>query len=148
MKIDDSSQYEVIGEHDGSWYFTIGQRGGWHLDPKFMSQLKGKIKPLYVIDKNVNNNTIIVGPKSETLVDKFTIKDVHWINISDKKQVIDYKNLTVRIRHLGELIPINNLSTTNSKLSIKLAKQAFGVAPGQAAVLYQGNQVLGGGIIY
>jgi tRNA-specific 2-thiouridylase len=143
-----NSEGVQIGTHSGAWYFTIGQRGGWQIDPGYQKLFTGKIKPLYIVDKNVNNNTIIVGHKKEILRDNFSIKSPHWIDKSYKLQVTSDKKLKVRIRHQGQLVPVKSFTRLrNTKYDIQTAKKIFAVAPGQVAVIYQGQTILGGGII-
>jgi tRNA-specific 2-thiouridylase len=121
---------EVIGEHDGIWYYTIGQRHGFKIK-------KYTGVPLYVIKKDAEKNELIVGEEKKCYSKEFDVENIHWIN-----KPVAVKKLGVRIRHLGEVYPagINNNH-------VMLEKPAFGVAPGQSAVFYLGDEVLGGGII-
>ena len=126
---------EIIGEHDGVWFFTEGQR---HVFRIFNSTGL----PLYVIGKNVTTNILIVGRGEEAKIKQFEVEKPHWIGkLEDKGK----KRVGVRIRHLGEIMPAT--TSTNRKLLVRLAKPAFGVAPGQSAVFYQKDEVLGGGLI-
>jgi tRNA-specific 2-thiouridylase len=126
---------EIIGEHDGVWFFTEGQRHGFRL-------FKTSGLPLYVIGKNVAKNTLIVGRGGEAEVGQFEIEKPHWIG---KLEDNEKRRVGVRIRHLGEIMPAT-ISNANQPL-ITLAKPVFGVAPGQSAVFYRRNEVLGGGVI-
>ena len=128
---------EVIGEHDGAWFFTEGQRRGFGV---FKPGL-----PLYVIKKDVASNTLVVGRSQESEVKEFQVRDVHWVGGRPKAKSKGQR-VEVRIRHLGEITPAT-LELLDSKLLAKLAKPASGVAPGQSAVFYRGDEVLGGGII-
>ena len=122
---------EIIGTHEGVWFYTIGQRRGFTVT-------KYQGNPMYVIGKDVEKNELIVGTEEETYVKEFSIENVHWIDNLGK----DSFRCGVRIRHLGEIYP------GDVKLPhISLDKPAFGVASGQSAVLYDGDVVLGGGII-
>lgn len=133
-----STKGEVIGEHDGAWFFTEGQRRGFRV---FKTGL-----PLYVIKKDVASNTLIVGRSEESEVKEFQVRDVHWVNPTMNNEQLTIGKLGVRIRHLGEIMPAT-LKPLDSELLAKLTKPAFGVAPGQSAVFYRGDEVLGGGII-
>ena len=140
---------EVIGEHDGVWFFTEGQRHGF--SAKGGSASGGKlILPLYVIGKDVATNTLIVGRGEESKAKKFLVENPHWI--SELRDTMKMR-VEVRIRHLGKLMPAT-LESIDSKplatchnLLVTLAEPAFGVAPGQSAVFYRRGEVLGGGII-
>ncbi|OGY16615.1 MAG: tRNA 2-thiouridine(34) synthase MnmA [Candidatus Chisholmbacteria bacterium RIFCSPHIGHO2_01_FULL_48_12] len=127
---------QVIGEHDGVWFYTIGQRHGF--------RTSGGRPPMYVIEKDVDKNQLVVGFGAETYQSQFQVDDCNWL-ISNDKFLISNKNIKVRIRHGGELIPAK-LKIENS-LKIGLAEPQRGVAPGQSVVLYDGDVVVGGGII-
>lgn len=121
---------EKIGTHTGVWFYTIGQRHGFEIT-KYLGL------PLYVVGKNVDKNQLIVGFYNDCLVDEFLVSDIHFIG----EKLNDF-NCDVRIRHLGQLYKAH---VVDSK--VKLEEKAFGVAPGQSAVFYEGERVLGGGII-
>lgn len=128
---------ESIGEHDGVWFYTIGQRRGFTIT-KYVGL------PMYVVGKNVEENELIVGFAKEGLRDSFEVSDVHWIG-REPKLPFEYE---VRIRHLGELYKSSIAKAKyDESLEVKLVEPIFGVAPGQSAVLYRGDEVLGGGII-
>lgn len=122
---------EMIGEHEGVWFYTIGQRHGFTIG-------KYQGKPLYVIEKDIKNNRLIVGRDQESEVKSFGVADLHWIDKKSKVKSQESKVL-VRIRHLGELMPCE-LESRGSKVEnvvVHLEKPTRGVAPGQHAVLYQ-----------
>ena len=127
----------VIGEHDGAWFYTIGQRHGFRTG--------GGKPPMYVINNDVKKNRLVVGFGAETYRDQFTVSDVNWLTQmpNDKLQTL---NLRVRIRHGGELIPAE-FRIYNSEFVIHLVEPQRGIAPGQSAVVYDGDVVLGGGVI-
>lgn len=119
---------QVVGEHDGVWFYTVGQRHGF--------RTSGGRPPLYVIEKNVKNNRLVVGFGSETYTTEFKIDDIHWM------QQPKTKKLLVRIRHLGKLVECSLEDGW-----VELSEPQRGVAPGQSAVFYDRNVVLGGGIV-
>ncbi len=141
----------VIGTHQGLWFYTIGQRHGFQIfDQTKIQQANGEVvnrhnvPPFYVISKNSAKNQLIVGFGSETLTNTFLIESTHWLAAMDQT-----RQLFVRIRHTGELIPC---TLDNSR--VELNKAIRGVAEGQAAVFYQrhssqheGFICLGGGVI-
>ncbi len=140
----------VIGNHKGLWFYTIGQRTGFHVDHKSVLHqqdgskiTKENIPPFYVIKKNPANNQLVVGFGAETLLAAFTVTNISWINQKPENNT----DLYVRIRHTGSLLACT-LSDTNV---VTLAEATQGIAEGQAAVFYQkslDNMVcLGGGTI-
>ena len=139
----------VIGEHKGVWFYTIGQRHGFRINSKFEarnSKQRQAIPPFYVVGKDVTRNRLIVGFGPETYVDNFQVKDLHFINGMGRDELVRTENLSVRIRHGGDLIPARSI-IHHLKFMIHLDESQRGVAPGQVAVLYRGDECLGGGVI-
>lgn len=132
-------QGEILGSHDGVWFYTIGQRHGFTID-KYVGV------PLYVVQKNVQKNELIVGTVSEANSQTFLVENLNWISDQlPKKFPLQCK---VRIRHLGELFTCTvTTSKVDGELLVKLQDPEFGIAPGQSAVFYINNELLGGGDI-
>ncbi len=129
----------VVGEHDGIWFYTIGQRHGFRLNTYVGV-------PLYVVSKDPERNVLVVGPIKSAFRTSFKIADLHWISGVPPQLPLD--NILVRVRNLGELIPAKvTVSSNSSQLVIEASKAIFGVAPGQSAALYLQDEVLGGGVI-
>ncbi len=130
-----------VGEHDGVWYYTIGQRHGFKVDKYFGL-------PLYVVDKDVENNVLVVGFAKDVLKDSFLVEDIHWISGEMPERLKEKGKLRcrTRIRHLGKLHD-SEIKLENGTLEVKMKEPSFGIAPGQSAVFYGGDTVLGGGII-
>lgn len=127
----------VIGTHKGLWFYTIGSRGGWEMDPK---KQKPDVGPLYVIGKNVEKNQLMVGSREETMRSQFAINSP----IINSPILKSEKKLWVRIRNLGELYAV---AQCHDGIVI-LEKPIFGVAEGQSAVFYDERGILvGGGIL-
>jgi len=122
---------EVIGTHEGVWFYTVGQRHGFTV-----SKYQGT--PLYVIDKNVELNQLIVGEEKDCYRNSFEVDNMHWVVEPKSGAFI----CDVRVRHLGKMHKAN-VSFPNVTLGVP----AFGIAPGQSAVFYEGDILLGGGII-
>lgn len=127
---------DLIGKHKGVWFYTIGQRHGFEI-------FKYTGTPLYVIKKNAENNSLVVGNEEEAKISEFNVSDINFIS----EDLIGNFKIFVRIRHLGDLHPAQVVF--NKKIaSVLLDEKVFGVAPGQSCVFYSENgQVLGGGII-
>jgi len=120
-----------IGTHKGLWFYTIGQRGGFTINHK--SQ-KPDMGPLYVIDKKIEKNELIVGERKESMKESFKILDK---NLSFETKV------WARIRNLGELHEV--LSVEEGVVTLK--DQIFAPSEGQSCVFYDEEQVLVAGSI-
>ena len=139
---------KVIGEHDGIYYYTIGQRLGprYGFEISKESDDKKNLKRWYVAKKNLRRNEIIAAPKGHPLLyrKEIILTNPHWINEKPKNN----SRVLSRIRQVGELLP-GKISYDKRKKQFKviLNKAITGVSQGQAIVLYQGKKVLGGGEI-
>lgn len=132
---------KIVGKHDGVWFYTIGQRGGWRLDPRTQKNLtkNGELKPLFVLDKNAKENKLVVGEREEGLRNSFAVTELNVRSVEKVK--------FVRIRHGGELFRAE-VRIMNHELWVKTEKEIFGVASGQSAVFYDDDgECLGGGVI-
>ena len=135
---------KILGEHDGTWFYTIGQRHGMNLSAG---------RPYYVVDKNTNKNILYVddlkNPKSEILNPKQTqnsrlhIKEFNWI---DKKRNLPL-SCKVKTRYRQKELDCVILKNGSDKALAEIKESSIPVAPGQAAVFYKGQEVIGGGII-
>ncbi len=138
---------EVIGSHDGVWFYTVGQRHGFTIDGKYKSKnekWKQGIPPLYVISKNIDKNQLIVGQDREALIGEFGVRDIHWIG---KTKIVDSSDqILVRIRHRGKLLE-SKIVNNKTGMKVILKESQRGVASGQVVVFYDGEVCLGGGII-
>jgi tRNA-specific 2-thiouridylase len=126
---------QVIGEHDGAIFYTIGQRHGLDV---------GGGLPYYVTHKDMASNTVYVTTDlaDESLwSDTVTLRDVHWIN-----QAPGARKYQVRLRYRGPLIGCTISSDGDSSV-IELDDKQRAIAAGQSAVVYDGPHVVGGGII-
>lgn len=128
----DRDTNESIGHHDGALFYTIGQRHGLGL---------GGGLPYYVVGKDIEQNIVYV---SRNLNDRsmwrtdIMLRDLHWIN----QPPADNEPLLARLRHRGKLLPCTIQGT-----SLNLHESERAATAGQSAVLYRGDEVLGGGII-
>lgn len=126
----------VIGEHDGAIFYTIGQRHGLDV---------GGGLPYYVTHKDMKTNTVYVTTDLEDRAlwaKHVTIRDGHWINQAPQADQA-YK---VRLRYRGPLIDCKVEQTAKAVL-IHLKDEQRAIAAGQSAVLYDGERVVGGGLI-
>lgn len=148
---------KIIGQHDGVFYYTIGER----LGPRYgfeisrdslNSQNKSseKFQKWYVARKDIKKNIIIAAPKDHPLNFRKEIIIKNFYLISDKKSEFQKNKTKVfsRIRHVGELLPsILEYEKKTKKFKITLKEPITGISEGQAIVLYQGEKCLGGGEI-
>ncbi len=136
----------VLGQHDGLPLYTIGQRRGIGLSggPAFAKASAGK--PYYVLDKDLKRNLLIVTNNPQHLLKKETfVKDVNWI--SGKEPELPIK-VSVKIRYHSQIAPAVISKKLNAKRhTLKFARSQRAITPGQSAVFYGGEKLLGGGII-
>jgi len=138
---------EVIGEHKGLWFYTIGQRHGFTLKGKIRkenNEWKHIVPPFYVIGKDVGKNQLIVGFGEETYRNTFYVQHMHWIG--DGQSEFPHA-CTVRIRHGGKLLPCLMQLKDAQVYEITLSEKVQGIAEGQSAVFYEHHLCLGGGVI-
>jgi len=125
-----SVEGKFLGHHDGIHLYTIGQRRGLKIPYK---------ETLYVVDILVEENTIIAGPK-ESLKRKRLCADN--INILQKTT----SQITGRVRYRQKEEPCT-YSVSGDSLEVEFTNPVYSIAPGQSVVLYDGDTVVGGGII-
>jgi len=133
---------KVIGTHKGVWFYTIGQRHGFEIKVK-----SSKVPAYYVVGKDIQKNILVVGTKDQCMRQELEVGEVHWVNEDDRLQITDDREIQIRIRHQGKLVP-SKIQHLGSKILVRLSEPAFGVAPGQSCVFYDGEVCLGGGIIH
>ena len=125
----------LIGEHDGIELFTIGQRKGLP---------GGSLRPRYVVDIDAEHNRVIVGDADDLSCDEFEIDRTNWIARALPNTDVD---LTVKIRYSHPGTPATVTPLENGQARIRLQEPQRAVTPGQAAVIYDGDVVVGGGWI-
>lgn len=132
----------IIGSHDGIFYYTIGQRAHKGIGINF-KKIKEDNKKWYIAEKR-KPNTLIITPENHPSLarSKIIIKSLHLINKNNSIPLI----LKARIRHLGQFIP-GKLTKSNGKYHFNLKSPSTGIAEGQHLVLYHGDKVVGGGEI-
>jgi tRNA-specific 2-thiouridylase len=126
---------EKIGEHKGIPFYTIGQRRG-------LSIALGK--PLYVVKIEPNENAIYVGENDDLSQSTFIISHLNWIAFDDLKKEIECE-IKIRYQHEPQAGRISPL--TKDEVMVRFEKAERAITPGQSAVFYQDDMVLGGGII-
>jgi tRNA-specific 2-thiouridylase len=130
---------EVLGSHGGVYGFTVGQRKGLHLDHPSPDG-----RPRYVLSIEPVSRTVTVGPASGLEVTEITAQRPLWTGCPPPREAIE---CNVQLRAHGEVYSCKAQSGADGELRIVLDEPARGVASGQAAVLYDGDTVLGSATI-
>ncbi len=124
----------VLGTHDGYPFYTIGQRKGLG---------KGFGKPMYVTDINAETNVVMLGQVEDLMRNGM---QVGQINLMKYELIPDHTEVITQVRYNdpGALSKIRNI---DSHIEVEFYAHVKGIAPGQSAVFYEGEDVVGGGII-
>lgn len=128
---------QKIGEHNGVWFYTIGQRHGFG---------GGGGMPYFVVDRDLEKNALVVAPGADhprLFRKEIEIRDTRWISGSAPKLPLECK---ARIRHRGELFDAT-LNLNAGRYMLNASEPQRAVTPGQMAAIYVGEECLGGGII-
>jgi tRNA-specific 2-thiouridylase len=126
----------VLGEHSGTHHFTVGQRRGLRI---------AAAEPLYVIATEPQTQRVTVGQGSELMRSQLTARDVNWLSIAPINDARPAK-VKIRNKHLpaeATLVP----TADPAVVSVQFQEPQRAITPGQAAVFYEGDLVLGGGWI-
>jgi tRNA-specific 2-thiouridylase len=124
----------ILGQHEGLAYFTIGQRKGIRIPAE---------EPYYVIHKDILKNQLVVGHKDDIGYRGIKIKDVNWISGEKPNK----KNLFVKIRYQSKINSCEIIRLDEDTYSIIFDEAVRDPAPGQYAVFYDGEELIGGGEI-
>lgn len=126
---------EKLGEHNGYWFYTIGQRQGLGLGSG----------PWFVVKKDIEKNIIYVSHKDELesyAQDRFNVGNLNWISSPPAKS-----KLQLKVRHGPQLNNCEIQFLAGNRLSVCMAEPDTGIASGQYAIFYDGKICLGGGVI-
>jgi tRNA-specific 2-thiouridylase len=121
----------VLGEHRGIHHFTPGQRHGLGVSHRL---------PLYVASLDAANQRVVVGSRDEVARSSFRALSASWV----AEAPAGGASCEVQIRHRGHPLPAEVVASPDGSVEVLLREPAVGVAPGQSAVFYRGEQVLGG----
>jgi len=125
----------ILGSHQGIWHYTIGQRKGLGI---------ASHEPLYVVGLDALNNTVIVGPRASIYQTACVVDHLNWMAIADLTEPMLVK-AKLRSSHKAADAWIEPLTATSVKVNFQTPQEA--ITPGQSAVFYDGDLVVGGGII-
>ena len=125
----------ILGRHSGIWNYTIGQRKGLGI---------AYSEPLYVIGLKKEGNLVIVGTREETFHAAFRVTDLNWISVAglDRPMECQVKIRSAQTEHDAHVEPLEN-----GDVKVTFFHPNDAITPGQSAVFYQGELVLGGGVI-
>ncbi len=126
---------KIVGEHRGIAFYTIGQRKGLGI---------ASLQPHYVAGIDRKNNTVIVGSREDAVGKKFKVKKLNWISIETPQRPL---RAHVRIRSTMKEMPATISPESGSGVMVEYDDPQWAPAPGQSAVFYHNDVVIGGGII-
>lgn len=130
-----SPQGEKLGTHKGFPFYTIGQRKGLEVAVGH---------PLHVLDIRPETNTIVLGQRPALYRKQMWVRDYNWQKIAEiPPQGVEVET---KIRYKTPAIK-SRITQDGEKVKVEFEKEVFAIAPGQSAVFYQGNDVVGGGFI-
>ena len=131
--VDESGQ--VLGQHTGIQHYTIGQRKGLGI---------AHPEPLYVLKIDAGRNQVVVGPRTSAHQDQCAVNRVNWVSIAPPTAPLQ---AAVQIRYRPSPEPATIVPLAPDRVQIYFEEPQFSITPGQAAVWYEGDRLLGGGII-
>jgi tRNA-specific 2-thiouridylase len=124
------AQGAVVGGHQGHWRYTVGQRRGLGVSAA---------EPLYVLERKAAGNEVVVGGRNDLEVRSVRVRDVVDRGLGDGS------GLRVQLRYRSPAVAVTTLERRGAELEIRLGEPFSGLAPGQAAVFYRDDVVVGGG---
>lgn len=125
---------KILGQHKGYPFYTIGQRKGLDI---------ALGKPAYVTAIDPDTNTVVLGDEEDLEKEDMRVAKINWIKyegLTGEKEAIT----KIRYKDKGSL---STLTSVGNDVSVRFYEKAKGIAPGQSAVFYEGDDVIGGGII-
>ncbi|NQV03075.1 MAG: tRNA 2-thiouridine(34) synthase MnmA [Bacteroidia bacterium] len=130
-----STDGKVIGSHKGFWNFTIGQRKGLGI---------AYTEPLYVVKLDPDTNRVIVGTREETFDSTFFVNELNWISIETLKAPME---VTCKIRSAQKEREATIEPAGDGRIKVTFHHPNDAITPGQSAVFYEDDVVVGGGTI-
>ncbi|MBF2097504.1 MAG: tRNA 2-thiouridine(34) synthase MnmA [Gloeomargaritaceae cyanobacterium C42_A2020_066] len=125
----------VLGQHTGVHHYTIGQRRGLGI---------AAAEPLYVVGLDARQNRVVVGTRPEALQASCTVRAINWVS---QAAPTPPQEVQVQIRYQADPVIATLVPLGAGRASLLFAEPQFGVTPGQAAVWYADDLLLGGGLI-
>ncbi len=125
----------VLGKHQGVHHYTIGQRKGIGV---------AAAEPLYVVQLDPVLNRIVVGNRTNAGRAECTVGRMNWVSMAAPFSLL---RAQAQVRYRTPAVPVNVIPLAEDRIKLVFEEPQFGITPGQAAVLYDGEVLLGGGII-
>lgn len=125
---------KILGQHKGYPFYTVGQRKGLDITLG---------KPAYVTAIDPNTNTVVLGDEEDLEKDDMQVTGVNWIKYDGLTEPIEAIT-KIRYKDKGSH---SIITATGNKVGVRFFEKAKGIAPGQSAVFYEGDDVIGGGVI-
>lgn len=126
---------EVIGQHEGIHHFTVGQRKGLGVSSP---------TPLYVLQIDPASHKVVVGPETDLATKTLRARQLNWISVPELTEAL---RVCVKIRHRFEPAWAEIRPSADDEVTVTFDEPARAVTPGQAAVFYSNDEVVGGGWI-
>ena len=130
-----STSGEVLGRHNGLRHYTVGQRKGLGITVG---------RPMYVVALDRARNRLVVGEDSDLRATTCEVRDVNWIPFESPNEPVEAQ-VRIRNRHEPADAQVESIDKTTARVTFREPQRA--ITPGQAAVFYSGERVLGGGWI-
>jgi len=124
----------ILGEHPGIIFYTIGQRRGMGISNRV---------PLYVLEIDIKNNSITVGERRDVYHNELIADETNFISVKIKNPT----KVQAKIRYLNKASEALLTPLENNKVKVSFKRSQWAITPGQAVVFYDGDKVLGGGTI-
>lgn len=124
---------KILGKHKGIWNYTIGQRKGVGVS---------STEPLYVIELRKDSNEVVIGPKDKTMNDTLVAENLSWI----VEPIESEFRCQAKIRSTQQPTGVE-VKVDGDKITVKFDDMQKSIAKGQSVVLYDGDILIGGGII-
>ena len=128
---------EIIGHHDGYARFTIGQRRGVP---------GGFREPMFVVAIRPEDRAVVIGPREQLLGRGLVAREVNWLTDGDRLRS-DALQVSVQVRHRAPAVGATILRSAGDEVELALDDPIAAITPGQSVVFYDGERVLGGGVI-
>jgi tRNA-specific 2-thiouridylase len=131
------SDGQVIGEHDGYARFTIGQRRGVP---------GGFREPMFVVAIRPGDRAVVIGPREELLGQGLVAREINWLIEGSRLSALGSR-LSLQVRHRAQPAAAEVIRMDDVEMELALDEPVAAITPGQSVVFYDGDRVLGGGII-
>jgi tRNA-specific 2-thiouridylase len=124
----------VVGQHDGFARYTIGQRRG----------LPGGFRqPMFVVGIRPHDRAVVIGPREELLGHGLAARELNWLGTAPS--VGD--SVRIRVRHRAALVAAEVVHIDQDEIELALDEAVAAITPGQSVAIYDGERVIGGGVI-